>query len=352
MSTPTPTYVRFPVRSAASRGGFGLSPFRYSLWLAPDHLLLLARAGFFIAFHETYKRFYFGDIRGIGIEWTNAWKIKLWIFGGLAALGLVSGLITMLSGAIGWSIFFAVCMVVGLTYGVIVYRGGPSCIVRVHTAVQEEEIPCLNTEVKAHKFLSVLQPKIEEVQGPMPAASAINAVPLHEPAAVPPTVEEQRSQSPVIHLILFGSLLAMSLMETMMIVFPQSLLWMLVGVCAAAVAILTIAAIVRQTGNPAYAPGLKTTVWLLVVMQILASIGAYFFLIYISINESIENPGMRPNPWAGIGHHFKVMAANPWFVKFILAQVVIVSVLAIVGGAMAWGQYKRASERTASLPTP
>lgn len=352
MSTPTPTYVRFPVRGASSRGGFGLSPFRYTVWFAPDHLLLLARAGFFVAFHETYKRFYFGDIRGIGIEWTNSWKTKLWIWGVVSLAGVLAAMIALHSSATGWALFWAIWIVVGLFCAGVVYSGGPSCIVRIHTAVQEEDIPCLNTEAKARKFLAALQPKIEEAQGALPAGASIDKTSLREPTPVPPTSDERRSRSPVIHLILFGLVLGASLVETLTLISPLTFLWILTALFAAAVAILTIAAIVRQTGNPAYSSGLKTMVWILAVAQIFTSIGTYFFLIYSSMNESITHPGAKAHQIDSFGHMLKVMAENPWFTKFLLAQVVLILVIALPGFLLAWRQYQRESERARSIATP
>jgi len=155
------TYRRLPGRARKNLGFFDNN--RYRLWLASDHLLYVCRK----YFSESYRRFFFEDIQALVISRTTKGRtlnIILAIFGGF--LGLL-----WLLGAVfwGWSLTPLVFlgMLAGTFLGGILYNTilGPTCVCRMHTAVQIEDLYSLGRLRTAQRTIAILKPLIDAAQG-------------------------------------------------------------------------------------------------------------------------------------------------------------------------------------------
>jgi hypothetical protein len=136
---------------------------RASLWLGEDHLLSVQSN----RFSEDYRRYYLRDIQAFILERTG--PVSLWTYslGALAAAFLAPGLFFNFQNAFLW-------VVGGLLLGITLYviALGPSCACYIQTAVSRERLRSLRWVRTAEKTLRIVQPFIEQVQGPMTAEIA------------------------------------------------------------------------------------------------------------------------------------------------------------------------------------
>lgn len=137
---------------------------RSRLWLATDHILYVVNQ----AYSERYRRFYFRDIQAIVVCKTRTGLITnivlLALIGlfALAATGFLVSKSNDLEPIGGVFLFLGFILLVAL--GVNLMRG-PTCVCKLQTAVQTEELPSLGRLWTARKVLRILKPKIEEAQG-------------------------------------------------------------------------------------------------------------------------------------------------------------------------------------------
>ena len=126
-----------------------------SLWLARDHLLQVTSTGY----TESYRRFYFHDIKAIGLMRSDRRLYWGLFWGGLGFLVLIAvGVAAGYGVALAW---------VGGSFGVPLlwnFLLGPSCASVIMTGVQTERIPSLARRRKALKVLARIRPLIEEAQ--------------------------------------------------------------------------------------------------------------------------------------------------------------------------------------------
>jgi hypothetical protein len=179
--------------------GAASSAFEYlRLYLAADHLLLVASSGF----NESYKRFFFRDIQRLSVRCTNGrlwWNLVFGVPFGLCALIVLLGAIDISKrgfrpddflALLGFGIpgFIFLCFLVANTIL------GPACICELQTAVQTRRLPTLNRVPRARKVIAQLKPLIKAAQEPMPPeelARRIDAVRSGTVAAsaAPPVIE-------------------------------------------------------------------------------------------------------------------------------------------------------------------
>jgi hypothetical protein len=161
-SAADPEYLRLTWAHRRGTGFFAFSPARSSLWLGSDHVLCIDSTGY----TETYKRFYFRDIQAVILCKTAHWRIWALAFGVLAGLFTLFALVvndTVLSYILG-----TLAALSGLGSG-LQLAAGPTCICRLRTAVQTEELPALNRIRRARNILARLRPLIATAQGELSA---------------------------------------------------------------------------------------------------------------------------------------------------------------------------------------
>lgn len=189
-------YQRLPGWGTRRRGLFAAG--RCRIWLGRDHLLCSDYAWY----KEDYKRFYFRDIQAIIIRKTVGGKIVNGILTGLAVPSLAAAIVL----SDGFRIFFFIIAAFFLLFLLINTLYGPTCVTRLRTAVQTEELPSLNRLWRARKVLARIRPIIAETQGGLVAEEipARMADLVHPPIANPvqpasefqPPVEEAPPENP------------------------------------------------------------------------------------------------------------------------------------------------------------
>jgi hypothetical protein len=144
-----------------SNGGFLMTlipGLRTKLYLGTDHLLLIEQ---FILV-ERYKRFYFRDIQAITATKSARWIVLGTLWGVLALLAAVFLLVHNLV-ALTLGTFFAVLFGLIFVYNIVL---GPTCIVRLQTAVQTHRCAPLERIRDFHKGMETIEPLIRNAQPP------------------------------------------------------------------------------------------------------------------------------------------------------------------------------------------
>ncbi len=165
-------YRRLPGRARKFLGAV-------TLWMAPDHLLLVEMQ----AYAESYRRFYFRDIQAIVTRRTDR-----------RLVGSILYVCVILVLATAWaaSTSTVVRVIWQIQTGVLlllfaIHLGlGPTCACHLRTVLQEVELPPLRRLRTARKVLARLRPLIEQAQGTIPAEEILaRAGELVEPPARP-----------------------------------------------------------------------------------------------------------------------------------------------------------------------
>jgi hypothetical protein len=134
------------------------------LWLGADHLLLVRTT----LATESYRRFYFDDIRAVTLRRTNRRMVWGWVW---AVAALVPG---ALAAVCAWfamtaeggddavgpavvAVFLAVPSVVCLVAWVLNLAWGPTCVVHVQSPVQMVPLGPLSRERRARRVLGLLR---------------------------------------------------------------------------------------------------------------------------------------------------------------------------------------------------
>jgi len=173
-----------------------------SVWLGPDHLLLVRS----LRFREEYKRYYFRDIQALVV----AKKPRFHLSTRAAAIGAVIGLILspfVFSQAIpnGGYIAAGVCAALIIAWSYV--SAAHSCTCRIYTAVSRDELPSVYRTWVARRFLAAVTPAIAATQGTMEqaaeGAAAVEAMPRQEPAA-----REKRRRHAYGYYVLLAALFA------------------------------------------------------------------------------------------------------------------------------------------------
>ncbi len=172
---PSTPYRKLPGRL---RGiGYGSS-----VWMAPDHLLLVSSR----MFREEYKRFYLRDIQAIVMAQRPRFPISTrslaiafaWLFPWVFWILLPAGF-----GFVWWAVAAV------LTGSWLVFSFFFSCTCRLYTAVSNDPLPSLYRTWTARKFLDEVKPWIDDAQGSLDAnwAEAVESREAGPAAAAPPT---------------------------------------------------------------------------------------------------------------------------------------------------------------------
>lgn len=151
-----------------------------SLWLGRDHLLKVRNTGF----TESYRRYYLKDVQAISVTETRTWM--QWALG-LFVLDLIFLFICILVDAeAGVITAFFTILPVTICLAINFFRG-PSCVCRIHTAVQADRIEALSRLRGAKRVIESLRPVITEAQGGFTAedVAAMNTA-VTDGAARPP----------------------------------------------------------------------------------------------------------------------------------------------------------------------
>jgi hypothetical protein len=275
--------------------------FGSSVWVGPDHLLLVKS----YRFREEYRRFYFRDIQAI----VSASAPRFHVSTRSAAVGAV------------WSIFLMIAYLNARFAGVKTFAtaGGillvlawigvsffRSCRCRIYTAVSSEELPSLYRDWTLRKFRAKVEPLITAAQGVLDAnfAEAIDdhdigplpegrvgltmPSPLAPPAAGPPPVA---ARTPI-SMLFVASLCLGGLANFAALGAPAKVArWVLVGFLVLQLG--TAVAVIVQN----YSGKLRASLRNLAIV-IAVSIGVWYYAVQMSTGIAIgyRNATVKNHP--------------------------------------------------------
>jgi hypothetical protein len=129
---------------------------RTKLYLGTDHLLLIEQ----LILVERYKRFYYRDIQAITATQSSRWLVFAGLWGLLTLLGalpfFVHNPIALISGTLFTGLF-------GFAFVRNLIQG-PTCIVRLRTAVQTHRIAPLERIRAFRRGMEAIEPLIQTAQ--------------------------------------------------------------------------------------------------------------------------------------------------------------------------------------------
>ncbi len=317
-------YVRLPGSGIARKGGSILTVTRTTcrLWLGDDHLLQVESVG---GYSETYKRFYFRDIQAVTMQKSRSWIIGNIILGSLTGAFLVLIVSTVPKGpASRWTgsemaggIFLgSIAFILGLIL-LVNFIKGATCRCHLRTAVHLEELPSLRRRRNAEKVLARIRPLIELAQGSatteslapqyaalLASANASPAMPGQFSHLTDPTVSAYRGRA---HQILFLSLLADAIADTLNIFFPGVLVVLLTMITGAVLAGAVVIALVKQHQTDLEA-AVRVLTWVVGGYVGLGYLTGYFIMMVMTQKQNQEGTqwgyvkalaGLRPfeTPW-------------------------------------------------------
>lgn len=248
---PATRYKRLPGRGRRLSGRF-VSGETQRLYLGDDHILVVRQTGY----EETSKRFFLGDIQAITVQ-SNSDR---------AVIGILLLIFSLLSAAIGMAVsggdagspggifFYGIAGLLGVLL-IIHFARGPSCTVRLHTAVQIEELTALRRFRVARKCLGILVPRIEAAQDGFPEGTGIAAaVQAGSAKASASAVRTSASKPPKpvgrgMHAAAFASTIAFGLSGVAEVLYQSVSKNVIDSILLAVMMLLLLMAAIRQVNS-------------------------------------------------------------------------------------------------------
>jgi hypothetical protein len=238
-----------------------------SLWHTDDHLLLVENNGI----TESYRRFYFKDIQAVVIQKTNFSRN----FNYIAVSILFAAAIIYLSHVLGDGFPGSVLMVIlfiSLISLALNYFMGVTCICRIITPVQDEEIPSLKRLRNALKVKKVIDNACTALQGTLSEEDIMTRpVPVRQVAAQSDASNMLKPFIGRYHTLTFAIVLVQGLFLGLDISKHYALYNYIQIVLGSAVSILIIIALIKQHDSDAPAMT-KTIMWTTIVFICLSTL--------------------------------------------------------------------------------
>jgi hypothetical protein len=266
---------------------------RDTLWAASDHLLFVDSSGF----GETYRRFYYKDIKSLMVAKTKTGFYKaLFVF----VCGLVFSALSLYYALDDMHPAFIIFGIIGGIFWLYLLAcliGGPSCECWIVTAVQKEKLtPCQRLRPTL-KMVDTIKEQIEKIQGKLDPDNLESLQPGGnlEPftsSSVKPDAKPLQRVGKAWHTSLFAGLLVMAALIVWTLYYRPYPLFILRTLVFSAIGIFTIIALVRQTGSD-FSSMLKNLTWACLGLVVLSFCLSYSKTMYVMF-KNIEHikPGM------------------------------------------------------------
>jgi hypothetical protein len=295
-----------------------------TLWMGPDHLLLIDSK----RVTEDYKRFYYEDIQRFIVQKTHRGKILNLLTGsGFLTMGFWAcqsdGPVSILLGLV------AASFLIGLLYNLFL---GPTGLCAITTAVQTEALPSLNRVRNAHRAIERLRPRIEDAQGvitEIPGTIDPQASVKSFPDRPPLLATKKRYEKGAVHRLLFLLLFADAAATTAAYLDGHIGITLLHMGISLAMAIVVIIAIVRQHGS-AMPQSIKSITWSALVYTGISWVAGY--AIYVA--ALVKNPALlrSGNQWEQLKYISTIsLWESSWHTGVYAASVSVALILGISG---------------------
>lgn len=310
------------------------------LWQGPDHLLWVETTMYLVR----YKRFKYSDIQAIVLRrsndhqvWSFIWGVFALLFGvvALTASGTpyVSGTLTLI---------FLLSLALNLAMG-------PACRVHLQTAVQVQRLRSLKRVRTAAKAMDRIGALVEKVQGAVqsnPSHPAQSTTVSTAPNAISPAAQSEPAApqgpfKPLVHRVLFGSMVAAGLIGFIQMGLKSLSIAVIQVLLHAVVQIVAIAALVRW-----YRHIKKTQVgllsWISLTVAVLYTLAGY--AIYIA--AMIRHPDMTYAYWEILKVCFELVYWDHPTAQATRIVIFIATLIPAIMGLLALGR----SKKTQSAP--
>jgi hypothetical protein len=245
---------------------------------------------------EDYRRFYFSDIQSIIVHKTNTGKIQNLIVG----LLLVAFAVMAFTLDNGLEIVGTIMAGLFLIFLSINWLRGPTCILHLRTAVQNEKLPSLYRLKNAQKVMDRVKLLIENVQGHLnPEALKQNILKVQKPGSMSfsPSMSRQsaipiRNESGIAHLSLFSLILLDGLLILLNAHFHMKTLTLLSTLTSMGIGISVIIALVKQRESN-IPRALCNLTWTGLGFVCISFLLGYIFTVVLYF----RNPDIMANQW-------------------------------------------------------
>ncbi|MFH1147528.1 MAG: hypothetical protein V1736_07455 [Pseudomonadota bacterium] len=324
---------------------------KHTLWMGKDHLLYVE----FTGFSETYKRFYFKDIRAIATHDTSRRKTWSIVWGSLTIVALLLS-IPAVSGY--WIIPLWIVSWPAPLLLLINWLRGPTCRCVLSTAVTRQELPSLHRLRTARKALNMVIPKIEEAQRdivaeafkPGPRIAILPESGQEDPARTMggaffhPTVKREAAREPSkVYVILFALLIVYGLLSTIDLFFSHAILSVPGIILLGGSLVSGIIAVARQLEENVK-EAVRSLTWIALACISLDFIIGYFTFMHLVM----KHPKLAHNHWALL---MLVADASPFDSGFSLGYHIFSVLFSLVLGSTGL-LLGKASLRKAPGPAP
>lgn len=332
MATTKNKYRRSPGRGRKNWGLFDST--RHQLWFGSDHMLHLQAK----AYSETCKRFYFKDIQALVISRTTAGRTAGMVMSIAAGVFLIIGLLAASSweNNLAPAIIFWVIGGMFIVFALVNFLLGPTCMCRLYTAVQAEDLYSLSRLRTAEKVVGMLKPMIEAAQGSLTRedleadsegevrlqASAHAVFPAPAPAQEDVQIKHEHGKY---HAALFYLLLVLAVSACIDIFFQHPIKNLADGIMLAPLAILLVLAL-RKQANSDLPPVIKNITWTVFGFSIASFIIILVYSSFYTMFKVIEDPQMVSG-----GSLVNMKFESPVFVVSFAITAFVYSALAIIG---------------------
>lgn len=279
-------YKKFPAKKRKIMGND-------RLWIGRDHLLLVESTGI----SEIYKRFFFKDIQAFHLveRKTNTYVTAVVIF--LLLLTGAACLFGWNKGVVPLVVFFGVISLVLLFYVIRLLLRGPACDCWIYSSVQKEKLTPVNTIKIAKKFMDLMVPRIETVQGGLSSdVLAAGRERVTAGAGLKHAGNRQETISTTWHHLLFCLMILIGVLSSFTLFFRWPVLLAAAGIVYLSSFALSIIAMARQAGS--ILPGrVKTLTLFSMVLLVLTGISGYIEMIFVMVTKAEYFQSISYNSW-------------------------------------------------------
>ena len=338
---------------------------RGSLWLGPDHLLVIETSGFLLAFHEKYRRFDYDRIEGVFWSETRRPRLAAGVWTGVLAFSAAMTATGLAADRLWQVVLFGIWAVLGAIFTAFEWSSGPRGRCHIRTAVGTFPLRAVSRARVARKAADLLVARCREAQDLLvgfrakgTAEPSASAVPL---TANPPKKAARAPADPkppaVAAYLGYGAAVVVGILLLAQ-VFGGGAPWVVVMTALVTLAAMLglLLAVLRSRGFAD--TGSAAAWWLAFISQMLVLGAGYMVSVAVEFRSVFDEELQNAGPIAGPLR--EMSAVMEWGGGIAFWGFFLIGLFSLVSGA--WGlvaavaygaQVRRAlAERGAIVDTP
>ncbi len=319
-------YTRLPGRGRRLSARF-VSGEGQRLYLNGNQLIVVRRVGY----EESSKRYSLGDIQAITMQ-SNADRTIVSATLMLTMM-LIAGLgLVLITQEVGPTEFAMILLYVlaGILAAFLAanFAMGPTCTIRLHTAVQIEDLTALRRLRAARKCLAILLPRIEALQGAPPTLPELPVRASARVRQIRGAKHAPKAISRTLHASAFALSVAFGMSLVAELIYESAAKDLIDTLLMASSMLLLLIAAIRQT-NTTLPSQTRSLTWILFVLNGIAYMGTMYLFIFLTAFDAAASGEGPPDMITGT---IKFGQEDPRWVDTIVAVWgVIGAVIALFG---------------------